>query len=71
LGIGCGGYRLPLHATSAEPGSPEKVAVLEARAKRRVSLFHPADRRDSIEPSCHRPQYYRLSLPRKAVNHYA
>ncbi len=34
---------LPAEPTSAIPGSPEKVAVLEQRARMRVSLWHPAD----------------------------
>lgn len=29
--------------TSAPPGSPEKVAILEERAMRRQSLWHPLD----------------------------
>jgi hypothetical protein len=34
---------LPLAPTRARPGSPEKVAVLEERARLRQSLWHPAD----------------------------
>jgi hypothetical protein len=34
---------LPDHPTTALPGSPEKVAVLEARAALGVSLWHPGD----------------------------
>jgi hypothetical protein len=30
-------------ATAALPGSPEKVAILEERARRRQRLWHPAD----------------------------
>src|SRR5947209_17983221 len=30
--------------TTAAPGSPEKLAVLEHRAKSKQALFHPADR---------------------------
>ena len=29
--------------TTAEPGTPEKIAVFEERAKRNQSLFHPED----------------------------
>jgi len=32
-------------ATDAEPGSPEKVAILEERANMRVQLWHPLDAR--------------------------
>lgn len=38
---GAGG--LPAAPTSALPGSPEKVAVLEQRASRREALWHPND----------------------------
>jgi hypothetical protein len=31
--------------TTAPPGSPEKLAILEQRAKLKQSLFHPADAR--------------------------
>jgi len=34
---------LPAVPTSARPGSPEKVAILEQRASRRQRLWHPAD----------------------------
>jgi hypothetical protein len=34
---------LPPFPTGALPGSPEKVAILEQRAKMRLSLWHPAD----------------------------
>jgi hypothetical protein len=33
--------------TDALPGTPEKVAVLEERARRRQALFHPLDARYS------------------------
>jgi hypothetical protein len=44
-GIGNGNIRVMLSAThtTAEPGSPEKVAVMEDRAMRREDLFHPDD----------------------------
>ncbi len=35
---------LPSAATTALPGTPEKVAVLEERAQRHQSLWHPLDR---------------------------
>lgn len=38
-----GGLRLPDEATTASAGSPEKVAVLEARAKLGRRLWHPND----------------------------
>jgi len=34
---------LPAEPTTALPGSPEKVAVLEERARLGVSLWHPLD----------------------------
>ncbi|HZT79292.1 MAG TPA: hypothetical protein VFA26_03670 [Gemmataceae bacterium] len=34
---------LPPAPTAALPGSPEKVAILEERARLRLSLWHPAD----------------------------
>ncbi len=40
-----GRERLASEPTRALPGSPEKVAVLEARARSRVSLWHPLDAR--------------------------
>lgn len=45
--------RLPLpEPTSHPPGSPEKVAVLEQRARNRQQLFHPADA--VMDPESHR-----------------
>ncbi|MBI3409230.1 MAG: hypothetical protein HY040_12860 [Planctomycetes bacterium] len=35
--------KLPPFPTSAAPGSPEKVAILEQRAELRQALFHPDD----------------------------
>jgi hypothetical protein len=45
-GVGnfCGSAPLP-DPTSALPGSAEKLAVLEERARQRLSLFHPDDAR--------------------------
>lgn len=36
---------LPAEPTTADPGSAEKVAVLETRARAEVLLHHPGDRR--------------------------
>ncbi len=38
-----GAVLLPLEPTQAQPGSPEKVAVLEERARLRQALWHPGD----------------------------
>jgi hypothetical protein len=38
-----GGIALPSVPTDASPGSPEKVAILEARARQGVALWHPQD----------------------------
>jgi hypothetical protein len=38
-----GRTKLPPGPTSALPGTPEKVAVLEERARLGVSLWHPLD----------------------------
>jgi hypothetical protein len=38
-----GEARLAAKPTNAPPGSPEKVAVLEERARLGVSLWHPLD----------------------------
>ena len=38
-----GNAPLPDVPTTAAPGSPEKLAVLEQRAKARRALFHPCD----------------------------
>jgi len=40
-----GNAPLPESPTTAPPGSPEKLAVLEQRAKLKQALFHPADAR--------------------------
>lgn len=37
---------LPPQPTSASPGTPEKVAVLEERARLKLSLWHPEDARE-------------------------
>jgi hypothetical protein len=41
-GLGCGPVGMP-RPTAAWPGTPEKIAVLERRAKDRRQLFHPDD----------------------------
>jgi hypothetical protein len=38
-----GDLPLPPEPTSAEPGSPEKVAVPEERARQHLSRWHPRD----------------------------
>jgi len=40
-----GNAPLPAAPTTAAPGTPEKLAVLEQRAKLKQALFHPADAR--------------------------
>lgn len=44
-GVGnfAGSAPLALAPTAAVPGSPEKVAVMEQRARDRRAIFHPAD----------------------------
>ena len=36
--------------TSAAPGTPEKLAVLEQRAKNKQAIYHPADARYEGDP---------------------
>lgn len=50
-----GNAPLPPAPTTAVPGTPEKLAVLEQRAKMKLSLFHPADARYAGDP---RPQSF-------------
>ena len=40
-----GNAPLPPSPTTAAPGTPEKLAVLEQRARLKQALFHPADAR--------------------------
>ncbi len=40
-----GGYALPPSPTDALPGTPEKVAVIEERARLGLRLWHPGDAR--------------------------
>jgi hypothetical protein len=51
-GVGnfAGAAPLPPAPTTAPPGTPEKVAVLESRAKGRFALFHPYDARHEGDP---------------------
>lgn len=49
VGNGNGLAPLPSIPTRARPGSPEKVAVLEERARRRQALWHPLDARMDAE----------------------
>lgn len=46
-GVGnfAGGTALPAAPTTAAPGTPEKLAVMEERAKAGRAIFHPADSR--------------------------
>lgn len=46
---------LPDAPTTAAPGTPEKVAVMEARSQAGRALFHPADARYAGDP---RPAAY-------------
>lgn len=48
-GNGPGGYALP-EPTAAVPGTPEKIAVLERRARDGLALFHPLDAGGAAEP---------------------
>jgi hypothetical protein len=45
VGVGNGNQpsKEPAVSTTAEPGTPEKLAVMRRRARRGESLFHPAD----------------------------
>lgn len=43
-GIGASGRQLP-PPTTARPGTPEKMAVLESRAELGLRLWHPDDAR--------------------------
>lgn len=50
VGNGYGGHRLPQAPTTHPPGSPEKLAVLEERAKDGAALWHPFDARYEGDP---------------------
>lgn len=43
LGIGNSTVVLPPYPTQAQPGSQEKIAILQQRAFSRHELFHPED----------------------------
>lgn len=50
-----GSGRLPAASTRALPGTPEKVAILQERARRRETLWHPEDApfgRETVRTSC-------------------
>ena len=51
-GVGnfCGNAPLPPVPTACAPGTPEKLAVIEHRAKARLAIFHPADARYENDP---------------------
>jgi hypothetical protein len=49
VGVGIGGYDLAAEPTKALSGTPEKVAVLEERARLGVRLWHPRDARRLTE----------------------
>lgn len=46
-----GNAPLPSAPTTAAPGTPEKLAVLEMRAKMKQAIFHPADARYEGDPT--------------------
>jgi hypothetical protein len=48
-----GNAPLPAAPTSAAPGTPQKLAVLEQRAKLKQAIFHPADARYEGDPRPH------------------
>jgi hypothetical protein len=45
-----GSAPLPAAPTTAAPGTPEKLAVLEQRARLKQAIFHPADARYEGDP---------------------
>jgi hypothetical protein len=51
-GVGnfCGSAPLPPEPTTAPPGTPEKMAVLELRAKLKLALWHPLDAQYEGDP---------------------
>ncbi len=50
LGNFSGNAPLPESPTVAPPGSPEKLAVIEQRARMRQALFHPYDAKYAGDP---------------------
>jgi hypothetical protein len=65
VGNGNGLAPLPSIPTRARPGSPEKVAVLEERARQRQSLWHPLDAAMDAErsPENHEPLLMTFGSP--------
>lgn len=55
-----GGLPLPAAPTTAAPGTPEKLAVLEQRARSNQAIFHPADAR---WPGDERPEEWLRGRP--------
>ena len=51
-GLGAGLWSVPLPSvpTTVAPGTPEKLAVLAARARAGQAMFHPADARWAGDP---------------------
>ena len=45
-----GNAPLPDAPTTAVPGTPEKLAILELRAKMKCAIFHPADAKFAGDP---------------------
>jgi hypothetical protein len=56
------GSRLPDEPTSALPGTPEKVAVLEERMRQGVALWHPRDPIVGVHVYPDGPRVRRLAL---------
>ncbi len=63
-----GSAPLPSAPTTAAPGTPEKLAVLEMRAKMKQAIFHPADARFEGDP---RPLEFLKNKSRTAAKEMA
>ncbi len=63
VGNGNGMAPLPSSPTGARPGSPEKVAILEQRARQRQALWHPQDAPMDAEQSPEAPISVSPCLP--------
>ncbi|MBY0461043.1 MAG: hypothetical protein K2V38_27290, partial [Gemmataceae bacterium] len=63
-----GAAPLPAAPTTAAPGTPEKLAVLEQRAKLKQAIFHPADARYEGDP---RPLEFLRNKVRSAAGELA
>jgi hypothetical protein len=50
IGLGDTDRPLPPVPTATAPGTPERLAVLEQRARDRLAIFHPADARYEGDP---------------------